>query len=95
MMKDIILYPLVTEKSSNMQAQGNQYVFAVDLDANKFQIKQAVEALKKNVEVKSVRTQNVRGKLKRIGMYSGKRPNWKKAIVRLKEGQHLDLLESA
>lgn len=95
MKKQVLLYPVVTEKSSVLQGEKNQYVFAVDPSANKFEIKSAVEALKKNLEVKDVRTQVVRGKVKRMGMDYGKRSNWKKAVVTLKEGQSLDLVESA
>jgi len=94
-MSNVILYPLLTEKSSNMQAENNQYVFVVSKTANKLQIKKAVESLKRNIEVESVQTQIVRGKIKRMGASSGKRSNWKKAVVKLKTGQTLDLLESA
>lgn len=93
MMKSIIKYPLITEKGSDLQAANNQYVFAVDLDANKTEIKKAVESLKKNIEVEDVCTQIVRGKVKRVGRTMGKRSNWKKAVVRLKTGQTLDLFE--
>ncbi len=93
MMKSIIKYPLITEKGSDLQAANNQYVFDVDLDANKTEIKKAVESLKKNIEVEDVCTQIVRGKVKRVGRTMGKRSNWKKAVVRLKTGQTLDLFE--
>jgi large subunit ribosomal protein L23 len=94
-MKQIIRYPLVTEKSSSVQATNNQYVFIVDPSANKFEIKKEVEALKKGIEVVSVRTVNVRGKVKRMGHSMGKKSNWKKALVRLKTGQTLELFEAA
>lgn len=93
-MKSVIQYPVVTEKASTSMSM-NQYVFAVDLAANKFEIKKAVEALKKDIKVISVKTMVIRGKIKRMGMRSGKRSNWKKAIVRLKAGQTLEVLESA
>ena len=93
-MKDVIKFPLLTEKSSRQQAEHNQYSFVVDIDANKSQIKAAVKALKPSVEVMSVKTQIYRGKAKRLGASVGKRSNWKKAIVRLKEGQSLDLFEA-
>jgi len=94
MKQAVIRYPILSEKSSALQEKANQYVFCVDLNANKLEIKRAVEALKKDVKVESVATQIVRGKMKRIGASQGKRPNWKKAIVRLKQGQTLDLVES-
>lgn len=95
MKKNILLYPILTEKSSNIQGTNNQYSFAVDLHANKFEIKKAVEDLKKDIEVESVRTVVIRGKVKRMGQTIGKRPNWKKAVVKLKQGQSLELVESA
>lgn len=93
-MTSVILFPLVTEKSSVLQATSNQYCFVVKKDANKLEIAQAVKALKKGIEIESVNTQIIRGKVKRMGMNYGKRSNWKKAIVRLKDGQSLDLIEA-
>ena len=92
-MNSVLKYPMITEKSSRLQADG-QYVFAVETDANKLEIKQAVEKLKKGINVVSVRTQVIRGKIKRVGAKQGKRANWKKAIVKLKTGQSLDLFET-
>jgi len=83
---DIILHPLFTEKSASMRAE-DKISFVVDGSANKIEIKAAVEEIfdvKDGVD--SVRTQNVRGKIRRFGRTSGKRPNWKKAIITLKEG---------
>lgn len=94
-MRTILKYPVLTEKTSALQASANQYCFCVDSDANKTQIRVAVEALKKGIEVESVRTMIVRGKVKRMGRFTGKRANWKKAMVRLKAGQTLELFESA
>jgi large subunit ribosomal protein L23 len=93
--RQILKYPLITEKSSALQGSSNQYVFVVDSSANKIEIKNAVEALKKGVEVTSVQTLINRGKVKRIGRSVGKRSNVKKAIVRLKAGQTLELFEAA
>ena len=93
-MTSVILFPLITEKSSVLQATSNQYCFVVRKDANKLEIAQAVKSLKKGIEVESVNTQIIRGKVKRMGVSYGKRSNWKKAIVRLKEGQSLDLIEA-
>ena len=92
-MKDqhqIIRRALQTEKSSLMMAE-NKYVFEVDRRAGKPEIKKAVEALFK-VEVAEVRTMTVRGKVKRMGRFSGKRPDWKKAVVTLVEGNSIDLV---
>lgn len=82
---DIILHPLFTEKSATIRAMDNKYSFAVSMSANKIEIRQAVEKIF-DVDVESVRTQIVRGKVKRFGRGFGKRPNWKKAIVTLREG---------
>ena len=94
-MRQILKYPLITEKSAALQGGSNQYVFVVDSKANKIEIKKAVEALKKGIEVTSVQTLINRGKVKRIGRSMGKRSNLKKAIVRLKTGQSLELFEAA
>jgi large subunit ribosomal protein L23 len=90
--RSIILRPLVTEKGSVMRERGNTYLFSVIPDANRIEIKQAVQEIF-NVKVKNVRTMVVHGKVKRMGVYQGKRPDWKKAIVTLEEGQSIDLFE--
>jgi len=83
----IIRRPLVTEKSTMMRDEGTSIIaFEVDPKANKIQVKDAVEQLFK-VKVDDVRLFNVRGKVKRMGRYSGKRRDWRKAYVRLKEGE--------
>lgn len=81
----ILKRSLFTEKVTVMQAATNTWAFKVDLHANKVQIRQAVEAIF-GVEVLGVRTQRVPGKIKRIGMGHGRTPAWKKAFVKLKEG---------
>jgi large subunit ribosomal protein L23 len=86
--------PLLTEKVTAMREQSNTVGFLVHPDANRIQIKQAVEALLK-VKVERVNVLNVRGKIKRLGRFSGKRSDWKKAFVKLKEGEKLELYESA
>ena len=78
----IIRRPLVTEKSTTMRDGGNVMAFEVDPNANKIQVKEAVEELFK-VKVAEVRLFNVRGKVKRMGRYAGKRRDWRKAYVRL------------
>lgn len=93
-MRAVIKYPHITEKSSMLQGTNNQYTFVVDLNANKIQIRKAVEGLKKGIKVEEVNTQVIRGKVKRTGTIIGKRSNWKKAVVRLKAGQTLDMVES-
>jgi large subunit ribosomal protein L23 len=90
----IIRRPLVTEKSTQQKEAGRQYVFEVDPDANKIEIQHAVEQLFK-VKVEQVRTCNVLGKLKRLGRRYGKRPDWKKATVTLKEGDRIEFFEGA
>ena len=83
----IIRRPLVTEKSTLMREAGaNVIAFEVDPKANKIQVKDAVEELFK-VKVDEVRLFNVRGKVKRMGRNEGKRRDWRKAYVRLKEGE--------
>jgi len=81
----IIKKPLITEKSSLLREAGNTVAFEVALDANKIEIKQAVEKAFK-VKVKDVRTMVVAGKVKRVGRNFGKRSNVKKAYVTLSEG---------
>jgi large subunit ribosomal protein L23 len=82
----IIRRPLVTEKSTIQREEGNVISFEVDRNANKIQVKQAVEELFK-VKVEEVRLFNVRGKMKRLGRFVGKRRDWRKAYVRLKAGE--------
>jgi large subunit ribosomal protein L23 len=90
----VLLAPHVSEKST-MAAEGNNtVVFKVLKDANKAEIKAAVEKLFE-VEVNSVRTLNVKGKTKRHGQSFGKRSDWKKAYVVLKEGQDIDFVGGA
>ncbi len=84
---EIIRRPLVTEKSTIMREEsGNIIAFEVAPEANKIQVKNAVEQLFK-IKVEEVRIFNVRGKVKRMGRWQGKRRDWRKAYVRLKEGE--------
>ena len=87
----IVRHLLRTEKGAVQSAQ-NKYFFAVERGANKIEIRKAVEALF-NVVVTDVRTMVVRGKEKRVGRYMGRRPNWKKALVTLREGQTIEFFE--
>ncbi len=90
----IIRRPLITEKSTQQKEVSRQYAFEVDRGANKIEIQSAVERLFK-VKVLDVRTCNVLGKIKRLGRKYGKRSDWKKAIVTLKEGERIDFFEGA
>jgi large subunit ribosomal protein L23 len=95
-MKDlyqVIKGPLITEKSTMQKETSNAYAFIVDRRANKAEIKEAVEKIFK-VKVAKVRTQNVRGKVKRFRQYQTRRPHWKKAVVTLKEGT-IEIFEGA
>lgn len=89
-----LVRPLLTERSTILKEKFNQYVFEVVPSASKPEIKKAVEQLFK-VKVEKVRTMNVLGQDKRMGRSVGKRPDWKKAIVKLAEGQKIDLVEQA
>ncbi|MGC4114911.1 MAG: 50S ribosomal protein L23 [Myxococcales bacterium] len=91
---DVIKGPIVTEKLDKAREEAHQYSFLVDREANKSEIAQAIEKLFK-VNVTAVRTSIHRGKVKRIGRSIGRRPNWKRAVVTLKEGQSIDLFETA
>lgn len=88
----VIKKPHVTEKTALGSESSNTVTIVVDRDANKIEIKQAVENLFK-VKVAEVRTVNVAGKVKRFGRTYGKRANWKKAYVTLQEGQSIDFFE--
>ena len=90
----IIRRPLITEKSTRQKEESRQYIFEVQRDANKIEIQSAVERLFK-VKVLQVRTSNVLGKVKRLGRRYGKRPDWKKAIITLNEGDRIDFFEGA
>lgn len=92
--RNIIKKPLITEKSSVMKEKEGKYTFVVDKDANKYQIKQAVETMF-NVKVKSVHTAIFAGKAKRMGMREGYKSDWKKAIVKLQDGQEISIVDEA
>lgn len=86
----VIQAPIISEKSTNVGDQHNQFVFKVQKSATKLQIKNAVE-LMFGVEVTSVRVLNVKGKIKRFGRALGKRSDWKKAYVKLQSGHNIEL----
>lgn len=88
----IIVRPLVTEKSTEKLEREGAYSFVVDKDANKVEIARAIESLF-NVKVSDVRTMQYRGKERRMGRYIGRRAAWKKAIVKLREGDTIEIFE--
>src|SRR4051794_2457440 len=89
-----IVRPVISEKSTVLGEQG-KYVFEVAADANKIQIKKAIEEVfaGKKIQVEAVHVVNVPGKMRRLGRHQGMTRTWKKAIVTLKAGQRLDLFE--
>jgi len=90
--RSIIRKVLITEKGTVLREVQRQYFFEVARDANKIEIKRAIEAVF-NVKVDSVQTMQVRGKAKRQGRWQGHRSDWKKAIVKLKPDQKIELFE--
>lgn len=88
---EIVKYPVISEKGTEMQEKYDKYFFRVDLRANKIEIQQAIEELF-NVKVKKINTMNVRGKKKRLGRYAGVTSAWKKAIVTLEPGQKIEFV---
>jgi len=89
--RDIILKPIISEKAHAAMGEG-KYTFRVRLDANKVQIKEAIEEIYK-VTVTDVRTLRAHGKVRRVGKFVGRRSDWKKAIVQLKEGDSITIFE--
>ena len=89
---DVIKGPLITEKLDQAREKFRQYSFIVDKKATKVDVARAVETLFK-VSVEGVRTNVVRGKVKRVGRNIGQRPNYKKAVVTLKEGDKIEFFE--
>lgn len=89
--RDILKKPIVSERSMGLLEQ-NKYSFYVDPEANKIEIKNAVQQLF-NVTVTNVNTMNVKGKAKRVGKYFGRTPDRKKAIVTLKDGDKIEIFE--
>lgn len=88
----VIKRPLLTEKGTDQKESMNKYLFEVDRGANKIQVKNAVEKIF-SVKVDDVHTVNVKGKVKRVGRNIGKRSDWKKAIVTLKAGEKIEIIE--
>jgi large subunit ribosomal protein L23 len=92
---DIIRRPLITEKTSILREDGRTIVFQVATNANKIEIRRAIEHLL-GAKVASIRTSIAHGKIKRQGRYAGQRPDWKKAYVKLRAGEKMpEFLEGA
>ena len=94
----ILIRPLYTEKIAKLQDVENKYAFEVDRNANKIEIRKEIEN-RFEVKVVKIQTMNIRGKMRqqmtRAGRFYGRRPDWKKAIVTLAEGDNIDLFENA
>lgn len=92
---NIIVQPLITEKATLVSEKNNQYLFKVKKDADKAEIKAAIEYIWKSekIDVITVNTLNAKGKNKRFGRYFGKRPDYKKAYVCVKQGQNLNFTD--
>ncbi len=90
----LISKPYITEKVLLLKEEGNKVVFQIRKDTNKIELKNAVESIF-NVKVENINTLNVKGKKKRLGRHEGKRADWKKAIVTLKEGDTIEYFEGA
>jgi large subunit ribosomal protein L23 len=90
--RDILIRPLITEKIANLQETERKVGFVVAPDANKVEIQRAVEK-RFNVKVEKVATANFQGKTKRMGRFAGRRPDFKKAVVTLKEGFKIEFFE--
>ncbi len=91
--REIIIAPIITEKTSSIKNTTNSYTFKVSVNANKIEIQKAIEKIF-NVIVLNVNTIRQQGKVKRMGRFTGKRADWKKAIVKLKEGDSIADFES-
>lgn len=88
--QQIIVRPVVTEKSTDLQGRNNHYVFEVAKAANKIEIRKAIEQVF-GVRVSDVRTMVVRGDLRRVGKFTGKQRSWKKAVITVHPGDSIDL----
>jgi large subunit ribosomal protein L23 len=88
----IVHRAVITEKGARLREASNQFLFEVAMDANKVEIKSAVEEIFK-VHVRNVTTQVRRGKPKRMGRHFGVRPNWKRAIVTLRDGETIEIFD--
>jgi large subunit ribosomal protein L23 len=92
--REVLIRPLMTEKSMRDKEERNTVAFRVRPDANKIEIRAAIEAVF-NVKVAAVRTASFEGKMKRMGKHQGRRSDWKKAVITLQPGHKIDLVEGA
>lgn len=90
---EVIRRPIISEKSTALAEVAGKYAFEVASQANKQEIRDAVQRLF-NVQVREVRTMVMHGKVKRVGRFETKRPNWKKALVTLAEGQKIEFFQA-
>jgi large subunit ribosomal protein L23 len=90
--REIVKKALLTEKGTRLKQNNNEYIFMVDREANKIEIKSAIEHLFK-VKVKAIKTMLQHGKVKTYGRYQGPRPDWKKAVVKLAKQDKIELFE--
>ena len=90
--KPLLRRPIITEKATWMKENSNKYVFEVDKNCNKIEIRKAIED-QFNVDVIDVRTYNTHGKIRTRGRSIGRKPDWKRAIVQLKEGDTIEFFE--
>jgi large subunit ribosomal protein L23 len=90
--REIVVRPVVTERSTTLGDEQDAFTFIVAEDANKIEIRRAIEELF-DVKVKAVNTMRYRGKVRRVGRSTGRRPGFKKAIVKLVEGERIDVYE--
>lgn len=90
--RDVILRPIITEKTSDLMGQDNKYTFVVNKDSNKTEVAYAVEKLF-NVKVLKVNIMNVRPKRRRVGRFEGTKPGYKKAIVKLAPGHTIEIFD--
>jgi large subunit ribosomal protein L23 len=92
MERNIIRKPVITEKATHLKEKSNKYVFEVERNCNKIEIKKAIEEIFK-VTVKDVHTYITHGKIRTRGRFKGRRPDWKRAVVLLKEGETIEFFE--
>lgn len=90
--RDIIIAPIISENTMSQMQEDNTYTFKVAKNANKIEIRNAVEEIF-SVDVVNVNTINVRGKKRRLGFHTGKKPDWKKALVKLAEDDEIEIYE--
>ena len=90
--QDIIINPIISEQSMDLMEQNNTYAFKVAKDANKIEIRKAIEEIFE-VNVVNVNTMNMHGKIRSLGRSEGKRPDWKKAYIKLAEGDNIEVFE--